>query len=126
VSASRHSLQTGIGEFALGGGGPGDLLKVYRFTDGPDMVLELRGELDISTVPELERRLAEVEQENPPSLVIDLGQLGFMDSTGLGAIIRAADAAERHGRKLRLRHGSRQVRRLFEVAGIADHFTFEG
>jgi anti-anti-sigma factor len=125
VSAGKHSLQTGNAGFALGQNGLGNLLKVHSFSDGQDVVLELRGELDISTVPELERQLVEVERENPRRIIIDLSQLGFMDSTGLALIIRAADAAERHGRQLRLRRGSRQVRRLFEVAGITDHFTFE-
>ena len=88
-------------------------------------MLEVRGELDISTVPELARRLAEAEGENPTRIVIDLSELSFMDSTGLALIIRARQAAETHGRELRLRRASRQVLRLFEVAGIADHFTFD-
>ena len=125
MSVGKHSVQTGIARFALRQDGLSNLLNVHRFSDGQDVVLELRGELDISTVPELERHLAEVERENPRRVLIDLSELGFMDSTGLGLIIRAADAAERHGRQLRLRRASRQVRRLFEVAGIADHFTFE-
>ncbi|MGH2866142.1 MAG: STAS domain-containing protein [Solirubrobacteraceae bacterium] len=98
--------------------------QIQRVTDEQGVVLKLRGELDLSTVPELERLLAECEREGPSDVVLDLEQVEFMDSTGLAVIIRAGQAAQANGHQLRLSPGSPQVQRLFKLTGVLDRFTF--
>jgi anti-anti-sigma factor len=103
---------------------PTGLLQVRRGRDEHGVVLELHGELDLGSAPELERQLAEAEAEKPGRLLIDLGNLSFMDSTGLALMLRAQQTAQDNGHQLCLRPGSPQVQRLFELTGALDRFTF--
>ncbi|MGB9185037.1 MAG: STAS domain-containing protein [Solirubrobacteraceae bacterium] len=88
------------------------------------VLIKLRGELDLSTVSELERLLVECERDAASDVVIDLEEVEFMDSTGLAVIIAAGQAAQANGYQLRLRQGSPQVQRLFKLTGVLDRFTF--
>jgi anti-sigma B factor antagonist len=102
------------------------LLQTRRDRDEQGVVLQLFGELDLSSTPELARELAEIQDELVGRLLIDLRHLEFMDSTGLALIITAEQAARAHGQGLHLRSAPRQIQRLFELTGILDRFTFEG
>jgi anti-sigma B factor antagonist len=101
-------------------------VEIKRFHDDHGIVLALRGELDLSSSAELERQLTEVTTQHPARVLIDLGDLEFMDSTGLALLIRARQAAEAGGYGFCLRAGKRQVHRLFEMTGLYDAFTFVG
>jgi anti-sigma B factor antagonist len=104
---------------------PTGLLQVRRGHDERGVVLELHGELDLGSAPEFERQLAEAEAEKPGRLLIDLGNLRFMDSTGLALMLRAQQTSQDNGHRLCLRPGSPQVQRLLELTGALDRFTFE-
>jgi anti-sigma B factor antagonist len=82
------------------------------------------GELDIGTAPRLESALLEGRRAGD-RVVLDLGRLEFIDSTGLRVIVNAVEAARRGRWELRLRHGPRAVRRVFEIAGVVDALPFE-
>ncbi len=89
------------------------------------VVVTLTGELDLATTPELDRQLAAIDRTQITRLLIDLGGVTFMDSTGLASIIRAHHLAESNGHILLLRRGTSQVQRLFEVTGVGERLTFE-
>jgi anti-sigma B factor antagonist len=52
--------------------------------------LELHGELDIGTAPDLDRAVDEALGDGCRDVVLDLGPTTLLDSAGLGALIRAA------------------------------------
>jgi anti-sigma B factor antagonist len=52
--------------------------------------LELHGELDIGTAPELDRAVDEALEDGCKEVVLDLGPTTLLDSSGLGALVRAA------------------------------------
>jgi len=91
---------------------------------GGERTLRPTGELDIGTAPKLERALLE-GREPGDRVVLDLAGLEFIDSTGLRVIVHAVSAAADGGWELRLRHGRRAVRRVFEISGVADALPFE-
>jgi anti-sigma B factor antagonist len=86
--------------------------------------IALRGELDISTVPQLERRLREALDGGGRELVVDLRELDFMDSMGLTLLVRWSRGAEQDGYDLALLRGEPRVHRLFEITGLDSIFTF--
>jgi anti-sigma B factor antagonist len=100
-------------------------LGIRRTVDAEGVVLALDGELDLASAPELERQLREISTTNRGRLLIDLGGLTFMDSTGLGVILGAQRSTEAAGNRFSLRSGQKQVQRLFAITGMADRFTFE-
>lgn len=76
------------------------------------------GELDIASVPILERELDAVSASDPDVIVVvDLTQLSFMDSSGLHLLLRVA---ERLPRRLRVINGSASVERLLDLSGARD------
>ncbi|MGI8571848.1 MAG: STAS domain-containing protein [Solirubrobacteraceae bacterium] len=87
------------------------------------LVLKVRGELDLATAPLLKERLEQAEAAAATNVVIDLDQVEFMDSTGLHVLL-ARFIQNHNGTRYSLTHGSPQVRRLFEVAGVIDRLPF--
>jgi anti-anti-sigma factor len=81
-------------------------------------VLELFGELDVATSPELEAELARVSDAK--LLVIDLRALEFIDSTGLGVLVRTHQHAQENGHAFGLVQGGGQVQRLLGLTGLAE------
>jgi anti-sigma B factor antagonist len=54
-------------------------------------VLAVCGEIDLASAPTFERALAEVLNENPPSLIIDLLGVRFLGSIGVAILMTARD-----------------------------------
>ncbi|MFF0467356.1 STAS domain-containing protein [Micromonospora zamorensis] len=50
-------------------------------------VLEVRGELDMATSPQLRENLQRLVDAGDRRVVVDLAGVGFMDSSGLGALV---------------------------------------
>jgi anti-sigma B factor antagonist len=81
----------------------------------------LSGELDLSSALTFDEELRRIEETaDPNTLVLDLGGLKFLDSTGLRLILSAHVRAARRGRKLRIVAGSKAVRRIFQLTGVFD------
>ena len=78
----------------------------------------LRGELDLSTVPQVEKALRDVEAEKPELIVLDLGRLSFLDSTGLRMVMMAEQRARDGGRRLALVRGPESVQRVFSITKL--------
>ncbi len=81
--------------------------------------LRLHGELDLTCAKDL---TASVERalSGARLLAIDLRDLTFVDSAGIHALVDADNRAHRSGRRLVLVRGRGQVRRMFELLGVAD------
>jgi anti-anti-sigma factor len=103
-------------------------LSIDTRRDGDAVLIVLHGELDLASAPELERELraAEASSPSPSRVTIDLSGLGFMDSTGLQALLRARERAGSSSYELKLRPGPHQVQRVFELTRTVDAFSFEG
>lgn len=87
--------------------------------DGDRWELQVAGELDAATAAELSERLDEAPAGT--TIVLELGSLIFMDSSGLRAILRAHLA----GRQLILANPRPEIRRVLEIAGVLDTFPIE-
>jgi anti-anti-sigma factor len=79
-------------------------------------VVVARGELDAYSAPDLDAAFMDVGAE--PRVVVDLDRVSFLDSTALGAVVRALrDIDERGGRALVvLPRGP--ARRIFEITAL--------
>jgi anti-anti-sigma factor len=104
--------------------------KVTDSEQGPWAVLQVSGELDLVTSPVLRQRVHDVVAEGRHSLVLDLSQVQFCDSSGVGVLIAARRLLRSCQGRLRLvlpaqgavdgSHvnrvlGALGVRRLFDV-----------
>jgi len=105
--------------------GPNDTLRVHVASDG---AIVASGDIDVAGGPVLENVL--LQQEGLPdadgSIVIDLTDVTFIDSSGLRSLLSASRrAGERDGGVL-LRSPSAAVRRLLEITGTTGQFRIEG
>jgi len=92
----------------------------------PDGVqVRIVGELDLATVPELNRVLETLDGDGYSRLMLDLDGVQFIDSSGLSVIASANRSADSNGHRLTIRCSSWQVRRLFELTGMLEYLTFE-
>ena len=94
------------------------LLKLETQAGDGFVTLALRGELDISSAPQVEDALSELEAGDPPVLVIDLRSLDFMDSTGLRTVVSADARARDQGRRLAIVRGPEPVDRIFSITRL--------
>jgi len=94
------------------------LLELTTQTEGPTVRLALTGELDIAGAARVEQELERIERESPATLVLDLRELAFMDSTGLRVIVAADERAREQARRLVVVRGSETVQRIIEMTRL--------
>jgi anti-anti-sigma factor len=80
----------------------------------------LMGELDLSTVAKVQEELRRVEAASPPTLVVDLSKLTFLDSTGLRCIVTADERAREAGRRVVVVRGPDPVQRVFAITRLEE------
>jgi anti-sigma B factor antagonist len=86
------------------------------------VVVSLTGELDLYNAEEVRSALLEACAGEPEVLVVDLGEVTFIDSTALGMLIEARSRmADRKG--FRLAAPGIETRRALEVSGLDRHFV---
>jgi anti-anti-sigma factor len=85
------------------------LLRIKPIPEG----LQVEGEIDMASAPELVEAMARLERSNG-HLVIDLAGVTFMDSSGLHAVLNEVMSRNGSG-PLVLRHPTRPVRRLLDI-----------
>jgi anti-sigma B factor antagonist len=85
--------------------------------------LALAGELDIAEVPRLEHALDGAIADSAGAFVVDLGELEFLDSSGIRVLLRARALLGREDRTLVLVCPHGPVRRAIELTGVSDLFT---
>ena len=80
--------------------------------------LRLNGELDASTAPTVRDAVVRLISEGHSHLVFDCGQLGFIDSTGLGVLIGARSRGLAANGSVALTGVKPSLQRLLTVTGI--------
>jgi anti-anti-sigma factor len=98
-----------------------DQLQVEAKGGQDRIVLRLKGELDLASVPLLQRELEAVDLKPASMVLLDLRELQFMDSTGLRAILAAHARAEERGYDFAVTRGSDQVQRLLGITRVSEH-----
>jgi anti-sigma B factor antagonist len=79
--------------------------------------------MDLHTAPKVEYAIERaVENKDVGAVVVDLGEVTFMDSTALSALMRSKDTLGQKGTSLRLAAPSKAVERIFSVTGFQDYF----
>ena len=97
-----------------------DDLVVDVSRDGGTTVVVAHGEVDAATSDHLERALAALAVDGGDGeVVVELGAVTFMDSSGLRALLTGKRAVEDAGLSLRVGTASAPVRRVLEIAGLA-------
>jgi anti-anti-sigma factor len=87
-------------------------------------VIAVSGELDLASADQLDRAIRDAEQIATGWIVIDLEDLSFLDSTGLGVLLQARRRATENGDRLRfVRSRHEQVTRLLTITDTKEMFS---
>lgn len=84
-----------------------------------------QGDLDIVTSEEVKRQLAAMVEDGSSTVTLDLRNVGFVDSSGLGALVAVHNYAEARGSQLVVRSAPSHVRDLFSLTRLDKLLTVE-
>jgi anti-sigma B factor antagonist len=89
---------------------------------GTAFVIRLGGELDLYNAGQVRAALADIRAQAPERIVVDLGEVEFIDSTTLGVLIETrAKMSDRGG--LILAAPGLETRRALQISGLDKLFT---
>jgi len=86
-------------------------------------VLLVRGEIDVASAPEFHASLSDLIGQGPEIIIVDMSEVSFIDSTGLGVLVGAEKQMRDAGQALRLVVTQPQIIRLLELTGLDEVFT---
>ncbi len=98
-------------------------LSIAVQVDGPDHVVRLAGELDLSSAPALRACLSALADS--PHLVVDLTDLSSMSSSGISVLIGAYKQRAIRDRTISLRNPRGTVARVLALTGVDQVLTIE-
>lgn len=84
---------------------------------GTETLIEVRGELDLASVPIFEAAIRTLDLRCRRRVVLDLGRLAFIDAAGLHAVLDLHEECLNVATTLTVRPGARHVQRVFELTG---------
>lgn len=86
-------------------------------------IVYIKGEIDMYNATALKDRVVSiVDDDGPKCLVLDLQQVEYIDSTGLGILIGIRRRMIEAGGEIRLVIVSPRMTRLFDVTGLSKVF----
>lgn len=86
-------------------------------------ILRPIGDIDLSRAPSLRQQLGSAQRNRPKRLIIDLGSVPYMDSSGVATLVEAMQVARRNGGTLVLSSLQEKVKSIFEIARLDMVFT---
>jgi anti-sigma B factor antagonist len=93
-------------------------LQLATRREGDVTIVSAMGEVDVFTAPGLDSELDALVAEGSARLVIDLSEVSFLDSTGLGVLVKVLKHAREAGGWLHLVVTSDRIRKIFEITGL--------
>lgn len=81
-------------------------------------VIALAGEVDVYTAPQLKERLIESIEGGCTNILVDLEQVGFIDSSGLGVLVGALRRVKENSGAIRLVCSRENVLKIFRITGL--------
>ena len=87
------------------------------------LVFRIAGHLDAHTAPELEEKIDSSFSDGVQNMIMDLGEVEYISSIGMGLLLRAHKRCRDAGGELRLARMVEKVRRIFDLLGFSDVIT---
>jgi anti-sigma B factor antagonist len=94
--------------------------------EGDWTVLDVGGEVDLSTAPALRARVDQLIRDGARRLVVDLTDVGFMDSSGLSVFVSVMKRMEGADGRLAIVCSRDPVLKVFTITGLDRVFAIHG
>ena len=99
-----------------------DLTLTTREADGKTIVA-VGGEIDVYTAPKLRDKISELVATGAYDLVVDMHEVEFLDSTGLGVLVGGLKKVRAHDGSLQLVCNQDRLLKIFRITGLAKVFV---
>ena len=96
------------------------LVATQAGADERRLTVVVQGEVDLLTAPELDRELADAVSRRPDTVLVDLSQVTFLDSSGCNALVQGKRRADNAGVGFELHEVTPACLRVFEIAGLTE------
>jgi len=90
---------------------------------GSTPVIAVSGEIDVATAPQLRECLHRVIAQGESTIVLDLLDVTFLDSTALGVLVGALKRCREAGGDLHVVVADPRIMKIFEITGLTNVFT---
>ncbi len=89
-----------------------------HINDEHGLVVVAEGEVDVSCASELRNAINDALASDTDAVVVDLAQVPYIDSTGIGVLVGAAHRALDEGVSFAVVNPQRNVRRVLDLLGV--------
>ncbi len=93
-------------------------LQIRDEQDGAMCVLTLQGEVDVYTAPALKEKLVNNIEQGCNNVLVDMEDVTFIDSSGLGVLVSALRRARERGGSVRIRCTRDNILKIFRITGL--------
>jgi anti-sigma B factor antagonist len=97
-------------------------LSLTTRTEGDKTVVAVGGEIDVYTAPKLREQIVQLVEDGHYHLVVDMEQVEFLDSTGLGVLVGGLKRVRAHDGSLRLVCTQERILKIFRITGLTKVF----
>ncbi len=94
-------------------------------TDGASVVTVV-GEVDVHTAPQLDEALTALVEAANYRLIVDLSGVEFLDSTGLGVLVKALKRVREHDGSLDVVASADRITKVFRITGLDSAIGIHG
>lgn len=91
--------------------------------EGDDVHVRVAGEVDLHTSPVLRERLLALLDHGPQRVIVDLSEVAYVDSSGVGTLVELKRRLDRSGGRVVLVGMQPRVRSVFEITRLDRFFT---
>jgi len=99
-----------------------DMLSIETDNRQSVSLMKVRGRVDSETAPELDDALTKLLQDNKNKIVLNLGDVNYMSSAGLRAMVKALKDAQKSGGDVRLASVSAPIEGILLTVGMMQMF----
>jgi anti-sigma B factor antagonist len=86
------------------------------------VMMKLNGEVDVYTAPKLKSRLIDLVDQGQFKIVVDLEEVDFMDSSGLGVLVGGLKRVRSHDGAIALVCTQENILKIFRITGLVKVF----
>ena len=102
---------------------PENLIKAVRH-QGQVVIMELAGEIDMKCSAKIKDKFKEIFSRKPHSVIVDMTEVSFMDSSGLAVLVGALKRSRINNSELKLAGLTKEVKDIFEICKLETIFQF--
>jgi len=100
---------------------PQNVIKAIKHHN-QDVIMQLAGEIDMKSSAKIKDKFKEIFSQKPQSVIVDMTEVNFMDSSGLAVLVGALKRSRINNSELKLTGLTKDVRGIFEICRLETIF----